>query len=787
MAGMTFGFNQSRFGAVWQITWVSVFALLAIIFTPSVLGQDFLEDSEVKVKEVVFRYNGPKSVAEPRLRGFTETKAGQNFDAGVVDEDVKRLYESGLVKDVQVLGEEVTGGVKVIFEVTTQGTIDTVGFEGNSVFSDQKLAREVKITAGEILNDAKILTARRNIQEYYKGFGYPDVGVSHRLQDEGDGVTALILLINEGVKNEVRKIIFEGNEAFDNVVLRREMETKQKGIFSFLTKSGRIDNQQLQRDLESLSEFYQNNGYLRADVISADRVPVGDGRVDLVINVQEGSKYVVNQIQFGQMTVFTPEELTPALSLIAGLDYSAKKVNDDRRAIRSHYGSRGYADATVAAEVKDAGPGLVNIAYRVKEGQRFKVGRVEIVNNERTKDRVIRQEVPMKPGEYFNSVEVETTQKRLENLRYFDSVQVTGESSSRAGYRDLNIAVQDGKTGEVNFGAGFSSIDNIVGFVNLEQRNFDITNFGKFTGGGQRFSAQIRLGSERQDVKVSLTEPWFLGRRLSLGGELYFQSRDFLSDEYDQRNAGAAVFLRKAVGPRSYIRGEYRLEQIEVDVDGDSSDAFQAEDGDFVRSAFSLSYVYDSRNSIVIPRKGHKASLGLTLGVGGDVETYKFEASGSKHWSLPLDLIFNLSGSLATVDSYSGSDEVPIFDRLFLGGQRDLRGFEFRDLGRRDVEGANATQEALGGNTSAYLTTEVTFPILEKVRGAVFFDAGFVNEEAWDFSPEDIYADWGLGLRLDLPGVGPLALDYALPIIVPDSDEEADQGGQFNFYINYQL
>ena len=436
-------------------------AVLAMSFSSSVLGQDFLEDSEVKVKEVEFRYNGPKSVSEPRLRGFTETKAGQNFDAGVVDEDVKRLYESGLVKDVQVLGEEVEGGVKVIFEVSTQGTINTVGFEGNSVFSDRKLAKEVKITTGEIINDAKILTARRNIQDYYKGFGYPDVGVTHRLQDEGEGITALILLINEGVKNEVRKITFKGNQAFDNVVLRREMETKQKGIFSFITKSGRIDNQQFQRDLESLSEFYQNKGYLRADIVSADRVPVGDGRVDLVINVEEGNKYVVNEIQFSNMTVFTPEELTPGLSLIAGFDYSAKKVNDDRRAIRSYYGSRGYSDASVSAEVKDAGPGLVNIAYRVTEGKRFKVGRVEIVNNETTKDRVIRQEVPMKPGEYFNSVEVETTQKRLENLRYFDNVQVTGESSSRAGYRDLKIAVQDGKTGEVNFGAGFSSIDNI--------------------------------------------------------------------------------------------------------------------------------------------------------------------------------------------------------------------------------------------------------------------------------------------------------------------------------------
>ena len=429
-------------------------AVIAMALTTRVTAQDFLENTNVKVQQVVFRYNGPKSVAESRLRSFTTTKVGQSFDAGVVDEDVKRLYESGLVQDVQVLGEEVSGGVKVIFEVTTRGAFNTVGFEGNTVFSDRKLAKEVELTAGEILSDAKILSARRNIQEYYRGFGYPDVSVTHRLQDEGQGVTALIFLVNEGVKSEVRKIRFQGNTAFADVELRREMETKQKGIFSFITKSGRIDNQELQRDLEKVREFYQNNGYLRAEVTSADRVPIRDGRIDLVINVVEGGKYLVNQIQFGKMTVFTPEELMPALSLIGNAPYSAKKVNDDRRAIRSYYGSRGYADANVSAEVKDAGPGLVNIAYRVSEGKRFKVGRVNISGNDKTKDRVIRQEVPMKPGEYFNSVEVETTQKRLENLRYFQGVQVTGDSSSRAGYRDLNIAVQEGKTGEVSFGAG---------------------------------------------------------------------------------------------------------------------------------------------------------------------------------------------------------------------------------------------------------------------------------------------------------------------------------------------
>lgn len=758
--------------------------LVAFLFKQA-MGQDFLDSPDVLVQDVEVRYNGPRSVDETRLRSFISTRKGQGFDAGIVDDDAKRLYESGLVDDVKVLGEEIDGGVKVIFEVAARGVINTVGFVGNTVFSDRKLAKESKLTAGEVPSDGAILESRRNLQTYYRGFGYPDVNVTHRFQDEGDGVTALIFVIDEGVKSEVSKIRFNGNQGISGVELRREMETKEKGLFSFITKSGRIDNQELERDLEKLKEFYQDSGYLRAEVISADRVPVDNGRVDLVINVDEGIKYSVNEIQFGPMTVFTPEELMPALSLIAGATYSAKKVNDDRRAIRSYYGSRGYADARVAAEIRDVGPGLVNIVYRVDEGKLFEVGRVNIQGNTKTKDRVIRQEIPMKPGEFFNSVEVETTQKRLQNLRYFDSVQVTGDSSSRAGYRDLNIVVQEGKTGEVNFGAGFSSIDSIVGFINLEQRNFDITNWGKFTGGGQRFSAQLQLGNERQDFKVSLIEPWFLGRRLSLGGELYFQNRLFLSPEFDQQNVGGAIFLRRAVGRRAFVRGEYRLEQITVDVDNDSSPAFLAEDGDFIRSAFALSYIYDSRDSIVIPRKGHKVELGTTLGVGGDVETVLFEFIGSKHWSLPLDLIFNLSGSLATVESY-GDNDVPIFDRLFLGGSRDLRGFEFRDLGQRDNVGPGATDEALGGNTAGYISAELSFPIIEKVRGATFFDAGFVNEDSFDFNPSDLYANAGLGLRLDIPGVGPLALDYAVPVVVPDDDDEADQGGQFNFYINYQ-
>jgi outer membrane protein insertion porin family len=407
----------------------------------------------------------------------------------------------------------------------------------------------------------------------------------------------------------------------------------------------------------------------------------------------------------------------------------------------------------------------------------------------------------MKPGEYFNSVNVETTRKRLDNLNYFEpngGVQVSGATSAQAGYRDVNIMLREKKTGSISFGAGFSSIDNIVGYVNLEQTNFDITNPWNFTGGGQRFAMQMRLGSERRDFKISLTEPWFLGKRLALGGELYYRDLAFLNDNYEQGNVGGAVFLRKPMGRKGYVKAEYRIENIDVDVDtidpvdytgpGGIPDGvpdpslFTMEDGRYLRSAIALSYVYDSRDSNILPRQGGRANVGLTLAggaLGGDVDTYTVSASGSKHWSLPWDMIFNLSGAAAVVDAHGGGT-VPIFERQFLGGARNLRGFDYRDVGPRDP----VTGDVIGGQTSAYGTAEVTFPIFENIRGAAFVDAGMVSADEWDFGFGELYSDAGLGLRLNLP-FGPLAMDYAIPFQA--EDDAADTGGQFNFYLNYQF
>jgi outer membrane protein insertion porin family len=784
--------------------------LLAAVFFLALAGMSAkAQDIEGKnVSEVEIRYTGAPTVDEARLRSHISTRAGEEYRSEKVDNDIKSLFESGNVDDVRVLAEPVGDAVKVIFEVTTRGTIVAVGFTGNSArsFSDEKLAKETKLKVGGALSDEAILTARRNLETYYRGFGYPDVQISHRTQpsESGQGYD-LIFIIEEGGKNEIRDIRFEGNTVYDSRTLRKQMKVKEKGWFSWITKSGRFEVDQLDQDVEAVLDYYRTRGYLRASSPGPRRDPVGDGRIDLVIPIHEGEKYTVAGVGFGRMTVFKPEELYPALTLNGGDGYSSKKMRDDIKMIRSYYGSRGYADATVTPDIRDAGPNQVNIVYRITEGSRYRVGRVNIEGNTKTKDKVIRREMPLKPGDWFNSVELETAQSRLKNLQYFeDNIQVDA-APGRGGYRDINVLVEEKRTGSISAGIGFSSIDSIVGFVNLEQTNFDIMNPWAFTGGGQRFSANLRIGSERSDFSVSLVEPWFMDRQLALGGELFYKNSQYYSDFYEQKNAGAEVFIRKPLSEKSSIRLGYRLEQVDIELDnavrnlsgrtidpdgvpasGDEftgpNSLFLKEEGDYLRSALAANFVYDSRDAVIETRSGEKIDIGLTLagtGLGGDVDILGLSLQGQKYWNLPWDSILSLNGELAFVDATSG--EVPIFDRLFLGGGRTLRGFEFRDVGPRDP----VTGEVVGGQSLGFLSAEYTVPVIDNIRAAVFYDLGFVNDGAWDPSPSDLYHDFGVGVRLKLPiSPVPIALDYALPIDSPDPI--ADKGGQFNFYLNYQ-
>jgi outer membrane protein insertion porin family len=285
-------------------------------------------------------------------------------------------------------------------------------------------------------------------------------------------------------------------------------------------------------------------------------------------------------------------------------------------------------------------------------------------------------------------------------------------------------------------------------------------------------------------------EPYSLGRRLRLGTDLYWTEKTYLSDFYDQRDFGGAINLHRPFGDNSDLRFGYTLQEVEIydisDTGFVAEPALQAEEGDFLQSRLSASYVYDNRDSIQLPTRGHKITLEAMMSggfLGGDVDTYTVSLAGQKHWKLPWKGIFSLDGKVIVVDDID-DNEVPIFERQFLGGANNLRGWDYREVGPQYEDPAyDSFGEPRGGNTAAYITAEYTFPIVRRFRGALFADAGFVNEDSWDFSTSDFAADVGLGVRFVLPMLGPIKLDYGFPV---RDGVSKDSSGQFHFSMDYK-
>ncbi len=750
-----------------------------------------------KISSVDIRVKSSKTVDMARLRNLLSLKSGSTYTSDQIDKDTKALYESGLVSNVNVITRPTGETLALTFEVDSQPMLAGVGFRG-AHFDEKKLREKTKLTSGKSVSDQDVRTAINELRKFYADEDYPNVQITPSFEKAArPGYVDLYFNINEGGEQMVREIRFPGNTAFDEAKLKNELKTQEKGVFSFLTDSGKIDNMVLDEDEQKLIDYYRNNGYMRAQVAPARRVPASDNRVDIEFAISEGNQYKVRSVYFGPIKVYKADELYPGLSLLSGDTYSAQKVADDITMIRKYYGAKGYADAIVRADLKEVGNNEVEIEYLIIEGVPSKVGHINIQGNTKTKDHVIRRELPLKPEDEFSSVDMETAQKRLKNLNYFEPVSVTPAPSNRPGYRDINIEVREKQTGMLTFGLGFSTIESVVLFANVTQSNFDISDWSNFTGGGQRFSVDVRAGNETQNANVSWVEPWFLGKKLAFGVDVFYSRSTYYSDYYTQQNFGAAVNLRQPLTENSYLRYEYRLEEVIIDTQSGAPFFFQYQDGNYLKSSVNLAYVYDTRDSLLVPRKGGKFELdGGFAGLGGDVKTYTVGMSGSKYWNLKWDTIFSINGALTTIDSWQKSDmdkyldanglgvlgrDVPIFDRMYLGGPQNLRGFKYRNVAPYDS--AISGDETMGGKSSAFVQFEYTLPIVEQVRFAVFYDIGVVNEDSFDFNTSKYASDWGIGLRLNLP-FGPIAVDYAWPVRAGNA---IDEGGQFQFYMNYRF
>lgn len=729
------------------------------------------------VKAIDVEYVGSAVVTKDRILAAMSTKVGETLSPAKIDEDIKNLYATGDFENIRVLSKPQSGGVALKLVVQARSMLGEVRFVGNTAFDSDKLAKQADLRTNRPIDEAEIREGREAILELYRKRGFPDTTVAYQVSaPDRSGYSTVTYSVSEGGQAKLRDVTFVGNSVFTAAELKKQMEQKPKSMLNPFQKEARIDDSTLQTDIRSIEDHYQNHGYLGAHVVNVSRVRVEGGEeVDLVITINEGEPYTIGGVAVsGVSSISLDNDILPYLKTASGNAYSGQFLKDDIALIEDQYGLKGYADARVTPKLDPAGPNAVSVTFVVTEGRSYDVGQIHIEGNTKTKDHVIRRELAIAPGEPFDKAKIEASRARLMNLNYFAAVDVMPvDTGSMIDSKDLVITVTEKPTGTINFGAGFSSIDDLVGFMEISQTNFDIGNWPSLTGGGQRFRLGVRVGTKRRDIQLSITEPWFMGKRLALTGEAFYRDLLFLSDYYDQTTFGGALSLRKPIGEFIYGEVGIRPQSIDISVDNNASDILKEEEGDFFYNAGEFNLVYDDRNDLFLPRRGRRVSAGVEAGLGGDVSAVTFQATAAQHISLPGDTILNVSGRFASV-----SDADHIFVRQFLGGANNLRGFDYRDVGPKDEKG-----EPLGGDEMWFVSAEYTFPLIEKIRGAAFYDMGEVSGGPGTFGG-GVNSNWGFGLRLFMLGGAPIRLDYGIPI---DTDQFNDDSGRFNFTIGYNF
>lgn len=745
------------------------------------------------VKDISVEYLGPPSISKERVLANLATKVGDPYSERLAESDIRALYATGGVANVRIFAEPMGEGVKVTVLLQGRPVIEEILIEGAEQVPMNRVRREITSKVGDVLSEEKLEDDRQKILKIYGDRFYADVTVEYKLQEiPNTNHTRVIFQITEGPKLVVRKINFVGNVSVLPRDILKVMKTRTWNLLSFFNKSGRLLPAQIEDDKAAIRTMYQNRGFADVDIKDVQTTPTGnkDG-VELTITIVEGIQYHISTVKLEGVNIVPAEEVKARLKMKDGSLFTPKGMGDDLKTLRDFYGARGYVDMVVQPEVLPSGVGAVEVTYRIDEGLQSYVNLVNIQGNTHTKDRVLRRELAVKPGDVFDTTLVDVSRKRLENLNYFSRVDMSPAETIVPGRKDLNVIVEEKRTGSFNFGAGFSTTDSLVGFAELQQTNFDLFNWPSFIGGGQRFRIRAQYGLQRKDFVASLTEPWFLGYKVSVGVEAYYREANFLSPVYNQSNYGVAFQARKQLWRNLAGRVEYRIEGIQIFDVASSNVGHVIRDaaGTYTKSAITGALTWDTRDSLFLTRKGELIELtGFIAGgpLGGSVQDYGISLESSKYVSLPWDMILLFKGELAVVSGWggavsnhsNGNNSVPLFDRLYLGGANNLRGFNFRNVGPVDKY-----NNAIGGDSLGYGTIELTFPIMSRVRGAVFGDMGFVNPNAYDFSSSNINADIGIGLRLDLP-IGPIRVDYGIPVIY---DSFNGPPGKFNFNIGYQF
>lgn len=710
------------------------------------------------------RIKGNQRIEKEAILAVVRTKGGDRLDPEQLDKDLRDIYKMGFFRDVKTETEDGPRGKIVTFNVAEKPSIGKIVFEGNKNVEESELSKELGIKLYTILDHNEVRQSVNRLRDYYRKKAYYNAEIKERIEPLPNNEVLLKYEIEEREKVYVTKIQFLGNKKFREKELKKLMETNEKGLFSWITDSGYLDKKKLDFDVHKITSFYHNNGFIKARV-GEPQVSHEKGKdLTITIEIEEGEQYGVNKVDLEGDLIRPAGELLGKVLIGKEKVFNREILRNDVLALRNIYADEGYAHAEITPGVKeDDKTHLVDIIYRISKGQKVRFERINITGNTVTRDKVVRRELKVVEGEYFSGKALKRSTENLNRLGFFEDVEVQTTKGSTEEKMNLNVRVKERPTGSFSFGAGYSSVDNVVGMASIEQNNF--------MGYGQRLGAAVRIGGRSSEVDIRFTEPWLMDRPISGDIRVYKWKREF--DEYTKDSLGGDLALGFPLTiidefARGFVRYGYEDADI-TDVRDDAAYVIREMRGRSVTSSVSLGINRNTTDRAWNPTKGSVNSISFEYAggfLGGDNYFNKYLAQSGWYFPLPWQTVFFAQGRWGYLEQRSGGN-LPVYEKFYLGGINTVRGFDYASISPRDP----TTGDKIGGEKMMVYNVEYRFPLIKDqgVIGLVFFDAGnvFGANESFDFN--GIRMSAGGGVRWYSP-MGPLRLEWGYNL-----DREGDE------------
>ena len=709
---------------------------------------------------------GNQRIEADTVRSYMLVVAGDPLDATKVDASLKALFATGLFADVTIRQQ----GDALVVSVVENPIINRLAFEGNRRIKDSALEQEVQLRPRTVYTRSRVQTDVQRILQVYRRSGRFAATVEPKVIQLPQNRVDLVFEINERELTGIRKIDIIGNRVFSDSRLREAIATKESAWYRFLSSDDSYDPDRLTLDRELLRKYYLSRGYADFRVSSAVAELTPDRRDFFVtFAIDEGQLYRFGQIDL-QTTLKNVDiaQLRSSMRTVQGTVYNAELVERTVEDLTFELGRQGYAFVDVKPRVNRRREELtIDIAYEVAEGPRVYVERINISGNVRTLDRVVRREFRLVEGDAFNAAKLRRSRQRIRSLGFFDKVEVAQQPGSAPDRVIINADVQERSTGELSFGAGFSTAENVVGDVQIRERNL--------LGRGQDLRVGLSVSSIRQQVDIAFTEPYFLDRDLSAGFDLFNIRRDLQRrSRFDELSRGGRLRSGFALTENLRSNVRYTLREVEIsNIRVETSDLIRREEGADLTSALGYELVYDLRDERIEPTSGWIVRFGQELaGFGGNVTYVQSTTGWSYYYPFAADVVGNLSLRGGHIDGLG--EAVSVSNRFFLGGDA-FHGFRNGGVGPRD----RVTQDSIGGNVFYIGAAELRFPIgLARelgISGRLFSEIGATTDVDVSspnlLDSKDPRVSVGTGLSWRSP-FGPIRVDLAVPVIKETFDKK---------------